>query len=411
MSVSTDIPKFGALQGLKVVHTSTALAGPFAADLMADYGADVLWIENALAPDPSRTTPSIVDIDRRNQRNISLNILSPQGREIFLKLLKDADILIEASKGGQYKRWGLTDEVLWQTNPKLVIVHISGYGQEGDDRYIKRPAYDATAQAYGCYMQFNGFPDRGPIPAVLWQADYFAGFFAVTAALSSVIRAKDTGLGESIDVAQFEALLRVQSYFLMDYLNSGKKPVRTGGRSTIVAGWGSYTCKDGKEVYITCGSEYAVKSIIPLIGLEYGSPLFPEKMSCVFLGSPAEIPFEEKLKAFCRAHDAKEVERLMTDANVPCCVIYDYDMAVADPHYKARKVFIEWDDVAGKKIKGPTVVPRFKNNPGRIWRGAPTIGMDNESVLHELGLADEEIKKLYDLRVITKMEQKKSATR
>jgi len=113
-----------------------------------------------------------------------LNIPSPEGREVFLKLLKEADIFIEASKGGQHKKWGLTNEVLWQTNPKLVIVHISGFGQDGDEKYIGRPTFDPIAQTFGCYMQLNGFPDRGAIPAVLYVADYITGFFAVTAALS-----------------------------------------------------------------------------------------------------------------------------------------------------------------------------------------------------------------------------------
>ena len=160
----TDIPQFGPLQGVKVVHSSISIAGPFCAQLMADMGADVIWIENPKAPDIARGGGFhqgwSVELNRRNMRSMALDIPSEKGREVFLKMLAATDIFIEASKGGQYDRWGLSDEELWRANPALVIVHISGFGQAGEDSYVSRASYDPIAQAFGGLMYVNSLPPK-----------------------------------------------------------------------------------------------------------------------------------------------------------------------------------------------------------------------------------------------------------
>src|SRR5699024_3743493 len=140
-----------------------------------------------------------IEQDRRNQRTISLNIPDPEGKEVFLKMIEKTDIFLETSRGGQYSNWGLTDEKLWEHNPKLIIVHISGFGQEGDETYVNRASYDPIAQAFGGLMEINGFPDRPPIPAFPVMADYITGFFAISSALAALYKVQATGKGESID--------------------------------------------------------------------------------------------------------------------------------------------------------------------------------------------------------------------
>jgi L-carnitine CoA-transferase len=166
-SAGSQLPDFGVLAGVKVVYAGSALAGPFAAQLMAESGADVRWIENALSPDMARGSIGgiFAEMERRNQRTVSVDLRRPEGRDVLLKLVTDAEILIESSRGGQFAGWGLGDEVLWGVNPRLVIVHVSGFGQHGDDRYIGRPCYDPIAQAYGCYLQLNGPPEGPAMPA------------------------------------------------------------------------------------------------------------------------------------------------------------------------------------------------------------------------------------------------------
>ena len=160
MAKKTDIPNFGPLNGVRVVHCSQSLAGPFAASLMADLGADVIWVESAVGQDVSRIAPGMAaQLDRRNMRTIKLNVNTPAGKEVLLRLVREADIFLEASKPGQYKKWGLTDEVLWQANPKLVIAHVSGFGQTGDPAYVSRPSFDPIGQAFSGFAAVNGMPE------------------------------------------------------------------------------------------------------------------------------------------------------------------------------------------------------------------------------------------------------------
>ena len=200
MTKRSEVPGFGSLEGLRVVYAGSMIAGPFTAQMMADFGADVIWIENPRNLDSLRVELSI-EQDWRNRRTLCLNLMTPEGREILARLLAQADIFLESSRGGQFARWGLNDELLWEWNPALVIVHVSGYGQDGVDEYVRRASYDSVAQAFSCYLHQNGYPDRPPTPAFPFVGDYIAALFAWGAAMSAVYRAQRTGAGESIDVA------------------------------------------------------------------------------------------------------------------------------------------------------------------------------------------------------------------
>lgn len=148
----SELPHFGVLEGLRVVYSGSSIASPYGPSLMADMGADVIWIEHYKNADIQRTGTSygyVAEQDRRNQRTISLNTYSDEGKEIFKRMIKDTDIFIEGSRGGQWERHSLGDDVLWEINPKLSIVHISGFGQYGDPEYVKRASYDPIGQAFG----------------------------------------------------------------------------------------------------------------------------------------------------------------------------------------------------------------------------------------------------------------------
>ena len=400
-----EMPVFGTLAGVRVVHATQSVAGPMAAQMMADVGADVTWIENYMSPDFNRTgTQMSVHQDRRNQRAIGLNIPSPEGRKVFFDLLKNADIFIETSRGDQYKRWGLTDEVLWEQNPKLIIVHISGFGQTGVEEYVKRASYDPIAQAFGCYMYLNGFPDRPPVPAYPVPADYLTGMFAAFGAMAALHRVAQTGKGESIDCAQYETMIRCQWGFPMEYLNcGGMQKMREGSKSQVYAGYGAYQCRDGEYVYLLTLGGGICKRLFSVLGLEMGTDIFPEGLSSVLVTSPGAPVLEAKLDEFFSSRTAAEAERELLDAGVSCSMIMNYAMAVNNPQYKAREVFVEWEEpVHHKKLKGVGVFPKFKNNPGKVWRGLPSVGMDNEDVLLDIGYTQEQIDALYQCGAIGK---------
>jgi L-carnitine CoA-transferase len=296
---AADIPEFGPLSGLRVVQSGNNIAGPFAGQLMAEFGADVIFIENPVLPDNLRTETAF-EQERRNQRNIGLNLKAPKGQEILFKLLESAAVFIESSRGGQMKKWGLSDEVLWQSNPALVIVHVSGYGQSGVPEYVSKPSYDSIAQAFSGYMNESGFPDRPPVPAPSFVADYLTALFALTAAQAALYRAQKTGEGESIDCAQVDVMLRVQGWYLLDYLNSGRIYPRGGEMEACVVGHGVFGCGDGKFVFIQIAGVRPFKAAVELLGLEYGSPDFPEGVMVLRHDSPGGVMLQRGLLEYCQ---------------------------------------------------------------------------------------------------------------
>ncbi|MDU5613066.1 MAG: CoA transferase, partial [Slackia sp.] len=188
MTLPTEKPSFGVLDGVKVVYAAVEEAVPRACDLMADWGADVVWLENTGAGDTVRDTKWVKQAERRNQRSVSMNYFSDEGKEIIRRLVADADIFIEASKGGTWARKGITDEFLWEANPKLVIAHVSGFGQTGDPGMVKRAAYDLTVMAYSGYMSQNGTPEQ-PMNPGPYTGDYINSLMLLSATLAALRKA------------------------------------------------------------------------------------------------------------------------------------------------------------------------------------------------------------------------------
>ena len=158
--INSPKPEFGLLSGLRVIMIGLSVAAPFAGELYAEHGADVIWIENPKAVDSARVARKggSWQQDRRNMRSLTMNYRSEKGKEAFLRLISTTDVLIEASVGGSFDRAGLSDEVLWQANPGLIIAHISGFGQTGSPEYVKRASYDPIAQAFGCAVVAADLP-------------------------------------------------------------------------------------------------------------------------------------------------------------------------------------------------------------------------------------------------------------
>ena len=397
-----EIPEFGPLSGVKVIISGLTVAGPFAASMMADFGADVIYVESPHAMDQFRVndTKGFLNKERRNQRAIVLDLTKPEGKEVFLKLVKDADIFIENSKAGAWDARGLTDEVLWETNARLVIAHVTGFGLTGDPDYLKRGSYDAIGQAFSGYMNINGEPEPGlPAPASAFMGDYVTAMLASWSCLAAYIKALKTGKGESIDCAQYEALLMVQGSFPSDWFTYQVERKRAGAKNPMFSGSKPFRCKDG-YVYTFILGFGAMKKALPLFGLEFGSEYFPADQYGPYKGTPGGDLLDEKMDAYCADKTVEEVERVFNQNGIVCSTIMTYQQMEDHPHYTARGSLMEWDAFEGGKVKGPAITPRLKNNPGKVWRKAPHYGQDNEQVLTELGYSEEQIKDLYSKEVL-----------
>ncbi len=398
MAEHLPMPEFGPLSGVRVVFSGIEIAGPFAGQMFAEWGAEVIWIENVAWADTIRVQPNYPQLSRRNLRALSLNIFKDEGREAFLKLMETTDIFIEASKGPAFARRGITDELLWEHNPKLVITHLSGFGQYGDPQYTNLAAYNTIAQAFSGYLIQNGDKDQ-PMPAFPYTADYFSGMTATTSALAALYKVQKTGKGESIDIAMYEVMLRMGQYFMMDYFNGGEIcPRMTKGKDPYYAGCGLYSCKDGYIVMEIVGITQ-IQEIFKDIGLAHllGTPEIPEGTQLIHR---VECPYgplvEEKLDEWLGERDIDVVLARLAELNIASAKVLTIPELKTNPQYIARESITSWQTMDGRTCRGPNVMPKFKNNPGQIWRGMPSHGMDTSDILQNIGYNENDIRGLVE---------------
>ncbi|HEJ9439146.1 TPA: L-carnitine CoA-transferase [Proteus mirabilis] len=398
MTEHLPMPQFGPLAGVRVVFSGIEIAGPFAGQMFAEWGAEVIWIENVAWADTIRVQPHYPQLSRRNLHALSLNIFKDEGRDAFLKLMETTDIFIEASKGPAFARRGITDEVLWQHNPKLVIAHLSGFGQYGDPQYTNLPAYNTIAQAFSGYLIQNGDKDQ-PMPAFPYTADYFSGMTATTSALAALYKVQQTGKGESIDIAMYEVMLRMGQYFMMDYFNGGEIcPRMTKGKDPYYAGCGLYRCQDGYIVMEVVGITQ-IEEIFKDIGLAHllGTPEVPEGTQLIHrINCPHGQLFEDKLDEWLAHQPITAVLKRLSELNIASAKVLTIPELEGNPQYVARESITQWKTMSGETCKGPNIMPKFKNNPGKIWRGMPAHGMDTHAILQNIGYSDEQIRELVD---------------
>lgn len=398
--MSVEMPTFGNLQGMKVISSGIIVAGPFAPSLFAENGAEVIHIESTQAKDILRMLGPGWAQEHRNQRVMSMNIPSPEGREVFAKMLADCDIFIESSKPGTWDKWGWTDEELWAVNPKLIIAHVSGFGQTGDPDYVRRPAYDPVAQAFSGYANLNG-PEEAPRLTRPYMGDYLTGFQTAWATLAAYIRMQTTGVGESIDVAMYETLNRIQAGWAIEGLTDNMVFKRFSGIDLHSAGEAFYECKNGKFIFITLSGPGSMKRGLKVIGLD-DDPDFDGVIN-VMKNAPYAEKFVQAIRDFCADKTDVEVEAIMNENSIACGRVYDYQDIAQDPHYEARGNIIDcYDPNQERDLKMFAPSPRFKNNPQQVWCAGGVYGADNDYVLKRLGYDDDEIAALYEKEVLKK---------
>ena len=412
MTGKSLIPEpFGPLQGVRILSTGTLVAQPFAAELAAEMGAEVIQIERPGIGDTGWRTlgiqlpgrggaPAVATNwiqERRNVFCVTLNLAEPRGRDLFLKLLATCDIWMESSKPGSYPRWGLGDDAVRKINPKLVITHVSGYGQSGEPGYVTRASYDIVGQAFGGMMYQTGYPDNPPSRAAPWTGDYMTAMFALWSSLAGLTYARAHGKGQSIDLAQYEAIHRVLGGTMLEYFHQGVVRERSGNRGQGFQPLDSFQTSDGWVVVGAIAEVY--KRLLRTIGLDPDDPKW--ESARVNLESIEGIEFDAILRGWIAERTTAEVVRIMNEAQVPCSTIMNSKDLAEDPHYKAREMHIEWDDLQVGRVKGIGVVPKFSETPGKVWRGAPGVGHDNQRVYGELlGLSAGEIDALKRDKII-----------
>jgi len=336
MKLPTEKPSFGTLDGVRIVYSAMELAVPKACCIMGEWGADVTWIENTGAGDTIRDTAWVKQAERRNQRSVALNYFSDEGKEVLFRLVENADIFIESSKGGTFAKRGVTDELLWAHNPKLVIVHVSGFGQSGVPEMVTRAAYDLTVMAYSGYMSQNGTQEQ-PMNPGPYAGDYFNSLMIVGSTLAALHRVGVTGEGESVDVAMYETMLAIGQYYLVDYLNAGVIWPRPGARNQNLCAIGEYKCADG-FIGLCCYGVSQNKYLLEAIGLGelWGTKDYPEDTSALWLASPKADEIEAKLEEYLSTRTVAEVEAEFAANRIAAQKVMEFPDLVADEHIAAR---------------------------------------------------------------------------
>jgi crotonobetainyl-CoA:carnitine CoA-transferase CaiB-like acyl-CoA transferase len=396
MSNQSLLPEsFGPLQGVKIVSTGSLIAQPFAAELAAEMGAEVIQVERVGVGDtgwrnigirlPARDGgPPVATTwvqERRNVFCVTLDFSKPRGKEIFLKLAARAEIWMESSKPGTYSKWGLDDATVWKVNPKLVITHVSGFGQDGDPDYVARASYDVVGQAAGGMMYQTGFPDpTPPTRAAPWTGDYVTALFTMWSSLAGLTYARATGKGQAIDVAQYEAIHKTMGGTMLEYFQQGVVRERSGNRAQGFQPLDTFQARDGWVVMGALADVY--KRLLGVIGLDANDPKW--EIARTQLESIEGIEFDAILRGWINERTVKEVVDAMAEGKVPCSPIMSSKDMAEDPQYRARRVHVEWDDVQVGRVKGIGVVPKFSKTPGKIVRGSVGVGYDNTRVYGEL---------------------------
>jgi len=337
--------------------------------------------------------------DRRNTFCTTLDFAAPEGKDLFLRLITCADIWMESSKAGTYAQWGLDDATVLAANPSIVITHVSGYGQTGHPDYLNRASYDPIGQAFGGTMGITGSPDpEPPMTAAPLPADYTTAQVCLWSSLAAYIHAQRTGQGQVIDLAQYEAVHKVMSGSMMEYLELGIGRGRRGNQSGNSQPFGTYQAKDGWVVIAAIGAVF--DRVCTVLDLDLTDGYWREGRTN--LESIAGIEFDAILRGWLEERTVQEVVEVLNTAQVGCSAVMTPQDIAEDPHYQARELHSEWDDLQlGRKVKGIGIIPKFSETPGKIWRGSAALGYDNDLVYnHYLGLNQSELAQLRDHGVI-----------
>jgi crotonobetainyl-CoA:carnitine CoA-transferase CaiB-like acyl-CoA transferase len=386
------------LSGIRVIEIGTLIAAPFAARLMAEFGAEVIKIESMGQGDPLRKWRKLHEgtslwwyLQSRNKKSLALNLKSPEGIAIVKQLAESTDVLIENLRPGALEKLGLGWDVLHAINPKLTLVRISGYGQTGP--YRDRPGFGAIGEAMGGIRYTTGTPGAPPARVGVSLGDSLASMHAVMGALMSLLRVKTgQGDGQIVDVSLAESVFNVMESLVPEYDMMGHVRERSGGALPGIAPSNTYPTADGAYVVIAGNSDPIFKRLMQVIGRADLAEK-PEFAHNDGRASQSNM-LDDAISAWTLSQPIDAVLQALETAEVPAGRIYSVADIVADPHYQARGMILDAELPGGAAVKMPGIVPKLSETPGSVnWQG-PTLGQHTDSVLDSLGLTADDIARL-----------------
>ncbi|MCY3805798.1 MAG: CaiB/BaiF CoA-transferase family protein [bacterium] len=377
-----------ALDGLRVLETGVLLAGPFCGQLLADFGAEVIKIEQPGVGDPMRQWgreragghslwwPVVA----RNKKSVTLNLRESRGQDIVRRLAASSDIMVENFRPGTLERWGLGYEELSAINPRLILVRVTGFGQTGP--YSGRPGYGSVGEAMGGLRYVVGNPDAPPSRVGISIGDTLAATFACVGALCALHARERTGRGQVVDSAIYEAVLGVMESLIPEYAVAGYVRERTGAILPNVAPSNVYPTADGRMVIIAANQDTVFARLAAAMGR--ADLATDERYATHVARGARQSELDELIATWTGRLEADELNTVLVQHGVPTGHIYTAAEMLRDPHFTAREAIVGLTHPEIGELPMQNVAPKLSDTPGRLRWPGPALGEHNEDVLRGL---------------------------
>jgi len=392
-----------ALDGIRVIDLSRVIAGPWCGALLADFGADVIKVEDTGAGDESRTWPPHKDgetaaylLFNRNKRGMTLDLKAPEGVEIVKKLVKDADVLVENFRTGTMESFGLGYDVLSEINPRLIYCSVSAFGRTGPRK--DSPGYEALMQAFSGIMSITGEPGGQPVRSAVSFLDLTTGILCALGVTAAVHQRERTGLGQRVDGSLLDTAVGLLAYHAEGYLLAGLVPKALGSGHPSLSPYRNFKCKDGQWVFIAAANDRFWQKLTRALDVEWMTkdPRFVANKDRV----ANRVELERMLEEIIGDHEREPLLKKLDEADVPATPVNTVDQVMNDPQTIERGMIqrVTHPKLGEIPVVG-TPLKFSRMNPG-VRRAAPLRGEHTDAVLAECGLTAEQIQMLRDKKVI-----------